>query len=302
MTQDLGRHAAPLPPDVAAIVERVPDWAGARTVAAAPLPDVIALNNTSYRVTVDGADYVLRVGNDTARFLGVRRADERAALLAAAAAGIAPPVLYADLDGNLVTQLVAGRHWTPEEFMLPANRARVVDTLSRLHAIAGVPADGSAVRRIEGLLASAAELGLPRPDGVEAHLEQLHRFVAQRQADPRFRTGLSHNDFWHNNFLDDGERLWLVDWEFAGDGDPLFDIATFCIGARYDDEQRAEVLRAYGYAEPGDLQVLAGMQRVVFFFEGAWALVQHGLRGSAGYDYAAHAERMFRRLDGWRAG
>ena len=269
--------ASALPAEVRDVIARVPQWRAAEVIAA-PLADVIALNNTSYRVNVGGADYVLRVGSDSHRHLGIRRDHERAALLAAADAGIAPPVLYADLDGNLVSHYIAGRHWSPEDFQDQRNQERAVATLRRLHAIEGVAADGSLARRIEALLASAAALGLARPEGVNRALEQLWRFTAQREADPRYRVGLCHNDFWHNNFLDDGERLWLVDWEFSGAGDTLFDIATFCLSARYTDEQRAAVLRASGYQEPGDLRLLAEMCSVVFFFEGAWALVQHGPR------------------------
>jgi thiamine kinase-like enzyme len=177
-----------------------------------------------------------------------------------------------------------------------------VDTLRRLHAIRGVAADGSVVRRIEALLASAWELGLPRPAGLDGYLKRLHAFAGARRTDPRFQPGLCHNDFWHNNFLDDGERLWLVDWEFSGDGDPLFDVATFCLGARYTAEQQEVILAAFGCSEPGNLALLREMQSVVFLFEGAWALVQHALRGSAEYDYQAHAARMFGRLEDWRAG
>lgn len=290
---------APLRDAVAHVIARVPEWAHAQTIAVRALADVISLNNTSVRVTANGRDYVLRVASDQARWLGVRRSDERAALLAAAAAGIAPPVLYADDGGNLVSQLIVGRHWSPPDFLEPANQARAMQTLRRLHAIEGVPADGSLVRRIESLLASARELGLPLPEGIDAALGQLHAFAARRQADPRHRPGLSHNDFWHNNFLDDGERLWLVDWEFAGTGDPLFDVATFCLSGRYAREQEAAVLRAYGYDRADDLATLHDMQQVVFLFEGAWALVQHGLSASDGYDYLAHSERMLGRLAGW---
>jgi thiamine kinase-like enzyme len=296
MTDEPPDQQAQLLTEARRIAGLVPQWSG-RTLQIAALEDVISLNNANYRVRVDDEEYVLRVAATTARFLGVTREDEHNAARAAAEAGICPPVLYADADGHLVTRFVRGRHWEPHEFHEPANMARVADTLRRLHAIKGVAANGSVFRRVERLLASAIDLGLALPERVSHYLAELGRLEAERALDRRFRPGLSHNDFWGNNFLDDGERLWLVDWEFGGDGDGLFDLATFSIGARYTDEERAALLAAYGYAEREDLGRLRAMEYAVFFFEGAWALVQHGLRGSGGYDFAAHATRMFGRLD-----
>jgi thiamine kinase-like enzyme len=256
--------------------------------------------------TDDGGEYVLRVATGTAvTHLGVRRNEEIAAARAAADAGLAPEVLYADpAAGHLLTRRVAGgRHWVAAELREPANRARVADALRRLHGITTTPGEDAAVfRRIEQLLASAARLGLGLPPGLPEHRHRLRDIEAQRASDrDRMPPGLNHNDFWLNNFLDDGERLWLLDWEFAGRGDGLYDLATTVIAAGYADEEAARLLGEYGLDRPSDRAALADMKWVVLFFEAAWSLVMDGLRGSdtsvpGGYDYRGHARRMFDHL------
>jgi thiamine kinase-like enzyme len=287
------------PAAVQAIITKIPGWADAHDLQIAPLPGAMSLNNTSYLASIGGSRFVLRVASDTAEQIGVRRADELAAIRAAAHAGIAPALSYADERGNLVMAYVEGRHWEPADFHHRANLARISDTLRRLHAIQGVPADGSAERRIARLLTSATALGLALPVSIERYRAQLGAIGAERAQDERFQPGLTHGDLWGNNFLDDGRRLWLIDWEFAGVGDTLFDLATISIAGRYSTEDQRELLRLYGYTRTDDLRHLHMLQYVVFFFEGAWALVQHGRLGSASYDYQAHAARMFERLDTW---
>ncbi len=124
----------------------------------------------------------------------------------------------------------------------------------------------------------------------------LKEIEALRMRDTRFHPGLCHNDCWSNDFLDDGQRLWLLDWEFGGNGDTLYDVATVVLSGRATEAQQAEFLTEYGYTEPEDFAQLQAMIYVVWCFEGLWAMVQYGLRGSSDYDYFTHARRVFDRM------
>lgn len=295
--------------DVAAIVTRIPVLAGRTEPQIQPLQGGQSLKNANFLVRYgDRDEYVLRVATRTAvTHLGVNRDEEIAAARAAADAGLAPEVLYADpATGHLLTRrVVGGRHWSATELREPAKRARAADALRRLHRITGTPGDTGAVfRRIEHLLASAAGLGLELPPGLPEQRRRLRDIEAQRTSDrDRMPPGLNHNDFWLNNFLDDGERLWLLDWEFAGRGDGLYDLATTAFAGGYSDEETTRLLGDYGLDRLSDRAALAEMKWVVLFFEAAWSLVMHGLRGSdtslpGGYDYRDHARRMFEHLSG----
>lgn len=293
-------HASPeptSPADSAELRAQVPFFADARSLTLAPLEGVVSLNNANFRVDADGDAFLLRVGADSARWLGVRRDEELAAARAAADAGVGPEVLWADGNGLLVQAFVHGAtHWGADAIVDPARRAPLLDALRRLHAVEAVDARCTVYQRIERLLASADTLGLTRPDGVDAACEGLADFAARRAG--RFRPGLCHNDLWLNNFVEGGDgRLWLVDWEFAGVADPLYDLTTLALCAPLDAAGRERLLTDYGITDAAALDDMAAMERAVRVFEGAWALVLHGLRGSAsGFDYRAYADRCFELL------
>ena len=295
---------SPLDPAVQAVVARVPLWSGAQQIHVAPLQDgVISLNNANYRVAVEGADYVLRIAADTAGLLGVRREEEREVATAAAQAGLSPEVLFFDPQhGHMVTPFIQGRHWRPEEFRDQTNIARLAQTLRQLHAIKQVQTQGSVFGRVERLLDSARALGVLLPGNLDVHRDRLRQLDERRRADTHFDPGLGHNDLWANNFLDDGQRLWLLDWEFGGgNADGLYDLATVALAGQYTPEQQASLLHQYYSSDtaPTDrqrclqdaLHWLQAMKYAVRFFEACWALVQHGLRGSSGFDYLGYAQR-----------
>jgi thiamine kinase-like enzyme len=230
--------------------------------------------------------------------LGVRRSEEFSAARAAAEADLAPPVLFADdTAGHTLIPFIAGRHWERDEFREPQNITRVAQTLRRLHGITDISGeDGSVYRRVERLMESARTLGLPLPPNLEDCRKRLRDIEAEQASGPCAASGLNHNDFWANNFLDDGERLWLLDWEFAGRGDGLYDLATTAMAGGFGPEEEARLLGEYGHDPTMGREALWSMRWVVLFFEAAWSLVMHGLHGSGGYDYADHSRKMFARM------
>jgi len=279
------------------LIARIPLFKDATDIRVEALQDVISLNNANFRVHVSGFEYVLRVAAETVGFLGVNRAEEREAATAAARAGVGPVVLYFDSEGNMVTPFIQGREWKAEDFHREANMARLAETLRRLHSVTGVRAECSVYRRIERLLQSAKSLPVELPAPLDGYLDRLQQIEERRHAEAQFPFGLCHNDFWSNNFLDDGEQLWLLDWEFAGNGDGLYDLASISIPGQYSEAEQVTLLQAYGYTRPEDLQSLQTMKWVVAFFEAAWGLVQHGLRGSSDYDYWGYSCNRFEFMD-----
>src|ERR1043166_9365215 len=105
-----------LPPEIQELLARIPFFRQAANLCIAPLQGVVSLNNTNYRVTTAEGEYLLRYASEDARYLGVRREEEREAAHAAARCGIGPEILYSEAEGHLVTPWIQGRHWQPEEF------------------------------------------------------------------------------------------------------------------------------------------------------------------------------------------
>lgn len=280
--------------DVRDVIARAPELGDSAELTIAPLRDVQSLNNSLWTASSSAAKWVIRLANPAVgQHLGVNRDEEFAAATGAADAGVGPPILYFDRDtGHMVTPWIeTGPEWKPAEFRDPANMTRLVDLLHRLHAVTELPGDPAAVfRRIEFLLDQASTLDAELPESLDDHRTRLREIEADhRSSGP----GLNHNDLWANNLLDDGTRLWLVDWEFAGRGDGLYDLATISMAGQYDTEDDRRLLAEYG---AGDLAGLESMKWVVRLFEAAWSAIMARLTESADFNYAAHARHMFEAL------
>ena len=185
----------PVPAEVSALIERIPQFQGSGQLTVEPLESVISLNNSNYRLTVGDYSYLLRVAADTAHFLGIRREEELEAAKAAAEVGIAPRILYSEPTGHMLMPWIEGRHWEPEEFHTPENIHRLGDTLRRLHRVTEVKGDASVYRRIERMLQNAESLKLQTPDHLQECLTRMAEIETMRHAEPDFAPGLTHNDF-----------------------------------------------------------------------------------------------------------
>jgi thiamine kinase-like enzyme len=106
-----------------------------------------------------------------------------------------------------------------------------------------------------------------------------------------------HNDLLNANFIDDGERLVIVDWEYAGMGDPFFDLANFSINQELDADGRAVLLAAYtGDAHAAGLATLDLMRFMSDFREAMWGVVQ-GVVSELDFDFDAYAAEHFERME-----
>jgi thiamine kinase-like enzyme len=208
-------------------ISRVPAWRSARSVTVAPLPG--GITNLNFRVDVDGQAFVARLGSPDARLLGVKRRREHAATLSAWRAGVAPEVFYwSETRGILVTRFVPGRALTVDEAIPPDRRARIVAAIRRYHA--GTPFVGatSPFRTIRAWATAARRRGAPLPadlDDLIDALRPLRRALSRRPV----RAVPCHNDLWGPNLIDDGQRVTVLDWEYAGMGDPLYDLASLAL-------------------------------------------------------------------------
>ncbi len=205
--------------------------------------------NRSFRLRDARHDYVLRIQGAAAPGLGASRASEHAMQSLAAAAGLAPPIILAQpSEGILVTRHVAGRTPGLADFRSPGMLRRAGAWIARLHALdppPGLAAIDFGARAADYL--ANLDLPLPAPD-----VAALGRRLAGHRAvlPPPARHAPCHHDLHHRNFVDTGDALLAVDWEYAGPGDPAADLAA-CI--RYHDLDSAGIdalLGGYGEDSP----------------------------------------------------
>jgi thiamine kinase-like enzyme len=280
-------------------MQRVPELAG-RDLTLTALSG--GITNRNYLVTVAGSPdrFVIRLaGNDT-HLLGISREVELAATTAAAGAGVGPEVVaFIRPEGYLVTRFIDGSPLPEADARRPENLARVADALRRFHDGPAIPGLFIPLRIVEVYRALAVERGVQMPPEYElAHAIGRRIELALLPAPIELRP--CHNDLLNANFIDDGQRLRIVDWEYAGMGDPFFDLANFSVNhglATGDDEV---LLAEYdgGTARPdrtARLAHLALMRVVSDFREAMWGVLQQGI-STLDVDFVAYAGEHFDRL------
>ena len=231
------------------------------------------ITNHNLKVEVDGEAFVLRVAGKDTGLLGIDRTVELAATEAAAALGIGPEVVaFVEPEGWLVTRFVAGAIPPLERMREPVMLARVAGTLRAFHDCPAIPGTFDSFRVVETYRETALARGGLVPEAFDRAHELATRIEASRSADSAVPC---HNDLLNANFLDDGERLCIVDWEYAGMGDRFFDLANFSINHELDAAQSTALLSAYfDDVRDEDLQALELMRFMSDFREAMWGVVQ----------------------------
>jgi thiamine kinase-like enzyme len=240
------------------------------------------ITNHNFKVYVGGQALVLRIGGKNTALLGIDRENEHEAALMAARLGIGPEVARFG-DGVLVTRFVEGE-------VGRADPATVGTMLKRLHDAPAIAGRFDSFRVVEAYAAAASGRGRSLPDAFGRAREVARQIETRRVAAPRVTC---HNDLLAANFIDDGERLWLVDWEYAGMGDPYFDLANFAVNNGLDEEGESALLEAYGSA---DRRALTLMRFMSDFREAMWGVVQQAI-SELDFDFVAYADEHFERLE-----
>jgi thiamine kinase-like enzyme len=252
------------------------------------------ITNHNLKVEVDGEQYVLRVAGKDTGLLGIDRGVELAATKAAAAVGIGPEVVaFVEPEGWLVTRFVEGASPRLERMREPEMLARVASALRAFHAGPPIPGTFDSFRVVEAYRATALERGGRVPADFDWAHEIAGRIEAKRSADAPVPC---HNDLLNANFLDDGARLCIVDWEYAGMGDPFFDLANFSISHELGESESTTLLGAYfGEVREDDMHALALMRFMSDFREAMWGVVQSAV-SELDFDFVAYATEHFERL------
>jgi thiamine kinase-like enzyme len=252
------------------------------------------ITNHNLKVEVGGESFVLRVAGKDTGLLGIDRAVELAATEAAAALGIGPDVVaLVEPEGWLVTRFVAGTIPPLERMREPVMLARIAGALRAFHDGPAIPGTFDSFRVVETYRDTALARGGHVPEAFDWAHALATRIEATRSADSAVPC---HNDLLNANFLDDGERLRIVDWEYAGMGDRFFDLANFSINHELDADASRAFLDAYfGEARAGDFQALELMRFMSDFREAMWGVVQSAV-SELDFDFVAYASEHFERL------
>jgi thiamine kinase-like enzyme len=201
-------------------------------------------------VTTPDGSYVARISSAGSELLAIDRDCEYRNSVSAAAAGAGPPVVeYRPQDGVLIIGYLRGRTFGSADVAVVGNLTRIARACRRLHAGErfGNDFDMFAIQR--RYLSAAQSRGFRIPagyDGVAPYFDAAEKALAASDTDG---TVPCNNDLLPANFIDDGDRIWLIDYEYSGNNDACFELGNIWAEAHLPVDGLAELVRAY-YGRP----------------------------------------------------
>ena len=269
-------------------------WPGRAT---AVVPIEAGITNRNYRVDVDDEEtFVLRLAGTDTELLGIDRAAEVEAGRVAAEAGVGPEVVAFEPDlGCIVTRFVGGSPIPEEELGNEGVMRSVVSSIRAIHSSRPIRATFPVFRIVEGFREIAAARGVRVPDDYQAAHAVARRIEKAFAAAPAPLT-TCHNDLLNANFLLEGDHTWIVDYEYAGMGDPFFDLGNLSINNGLSESSQERLLRLM-FGDPTDAHRarLQLMRIMSDYREAMWGVIQQGL-STLDIDYVAYADKHFDRL------
>ena len=283
------------------ILKRIPQFASASSLTVTELMG--GITNKNYKITVDGESFVLRMGGNETKYLGIDRKIEYECSLLASKIGIAPePTAFLEPEGYIVARFISGKGIPAEEIGTEENIKRVLEAMKAYHALDFFPGSFSPFRVAEEYAKTASSFNVKLPEKMEWYLEKSSEIEKAMYGREPFKPRPCHNDLLNLNFIDDGTRIRILDWEYAGMGDIFFDLGNFAVQHEFNDEQDDILLYSY-FGNPTDTHRahLTLMKIMSDLREAMWGMVQVGV-SKLDFDYVGYAQKYFDRFEASTSG
>jgi thiamine kinase-like enzyme len=277
---------------------QLPCWQG----AVDPQPLGGGITNVNFVVNDAGQKYVVRIGDDILVHQ-IMRFNELAASRAAHDAGISPEVVYAE-PGAVVLRFIEGKTLAAEDIRQRPVLERIVPLLKRCHR--------DILRHLRGPVLTfwvfhvIRDYGHTLREGNSRMLPQLPDLLAkaehlEQQVGP-VELVFGHNDLLAANFIDDGKKIWLIDWDYAGFNSPLFDLGGLASNNELSTQDEEWLLETY-FDKPLDNELRQryhAMKCASLLREAMWSMVSE-IHSGLDFDYAAYTEQNLSRFERvWR--
>jgi thiamine kinase-like enzyme len=232
--------------DLAEIFDQVPSLATGR-LDVIELPG--GLTNKNFKIRMEKATYVARVASGGSELLAIDRGREYRNSQRAAAAGVGAPVIeYVPQVGVLVIGYIEGTTLTNADVADPANLRRVARACRALHGAERFDGDFNMFEIQRRYRAAATDRGFKIPDGYD-EFDQAFRAAEQALAVRADGTVPCNNDLLAANFIDDGSKIWLIDYEYSGNNDACFELGNTWAECQLPEAALAELITEY-YGRP----------------------------------------------------
>jgi thiamine kinase-like enzyme len=274
-------------------INRVPMWQDATDIKVSSLGG--GITNRNYRVDARGESFHLRLAGENTEMLGINRENEYDAARMAGELGIAPEVVYfIRPEGYLLTRFLDGQPVGLEEIRQPDNIRMVAAMLNKIHSLPQISGIFNAFQTVRAYTEIAQRYHVQFPGNFDWLINQMNhaesalttRSIIQKPC---------HNDLLNGNFLL-ADKLYILDWEYAGMGDIFFDLANFSNNHELSEEENLLLLDCYfGEVTTRHVAHLNIMKIMSDFREAMWGQVQIGI-SDLDFDFRGYADKHFDRL------
>jgi thiamine kinase-like enzyme len=256
------------------------------------------ITNTNFIVSDRGERFVVRIGDDIP-IHGVMRFNEIAAARAAHAAGISPEVVYQG-DGVFVMRFIKGTTFTEPDVREQQNLERIIQLIQTCHE--EIPKHFQGPALVFWPFHVCRNYILTAREGTSRMMDALPRFLdintELEKTVGEIKLVFGHNDLLAANFIDDGKRLWLLDWDYAGYNSALFDLANLSSNSELSAEQEDWILETY-FQQPVTDELrrrLAAMKCASLLRETLWSIVSE-IHSTLDFDYVDYTKKNLTRFD-----
>lgn len=275
-------------------IKSLPCWQG--EIRIEPLSG--GMTNLNFKVTDDSDQFVVRLGEDDPIHL-ISRANEIASCQAAYQVGVSPELVYHE-PGILVARFIDGKVFAEADVREAQNLERIIELLKRFHR--EVPAQFNQVpvmfwvfqvhRHYRGLLVQGDSAHHARLDDLAKISVELETSVGP------IEIVFGHNDLLPANFIDDGKKIWLIDFDYAGFNSPLFDLSNLASNNELNDDQEHAVLAQYfgTNADHQRLKSYHAMKCASLLRETLWSMVSE-LNSRVEMNFAEYTAKNLTRFE-----
>jgi len=266
------------------------------TVAPEPLGG--GITNTNFIVDDQGERFVVRVGDDIP-IHGIMRFNEIAAARAAHAVGISPEIVYS-ANGIFIMRFIEGHTFSEQDVREQQNLERILDLIRACHNEIPKHFKGPALvfwpfHVCRNYILTAKEGNSRMMDFFPRFLdinEELEKTVGE------INLIFGHNDLLAANFIDDGKRLWLLDWDYGGYNTALFDLANLSSNNALSPKQEDWILETYHQQPVTDRlrRRLAAMKCASLLRETLWSIVSE-IHSTLDFDYVNYTSKNLSRFE-----
>ena len=274
------------------IIQSLPIWKGNINIKTIDG----GITNQNFLVEEDNKKFVVRLGNDIPEHL-VSRSNELAVSIAASEVGISPSVIYHE-KGLLILEYIESITLSSE--MVRKNINDIIPLIKKIHYEVPKKLYGqSLIFWVFHVIRNYAKFLKTKESH---HAKLLTKLLSQSEllekASAPYEIIFGHNDLLPGNFLDDGSRLWIIDWEYAGFNSPLFDLGGLASNNEFTLEEEIFLLENYFEKELNDKLLLQynSLKCASLLRETMWSMVSE-ITSKINFDYANYTEKNLLKYD-----